>query len=90
VSRTNSSSKTRTRFGTQAGHRILLIQGRTITGTARYLGVNQAHLYQALAGRCRPNAELRAKLPELLGVPLDELFTEDALRPPLERLSRVS
>ena len=76
-----------TKFGTQPGHQILVSQGRTISGVARVLNIAQAHLHQALSGRVRPNHEVRRRLPDLLGVPLDELFNEDALQPPREFLS---
>jgi transcriptional regulator with XRE-family HTH domain len=76
-----------TRFGTQPGHQILVSQGRTISGVARVLRLHPAHLAQALQGRIRPNYEVRERLPDLLGVPLEELFTEDALQPPRVFLS---
>jgi transcriptional regulator with XRE-family HTH domain len=65
----------------------LVSQGRTVSAVARILGVGESHLHQALSGRVRPNHEVRRKLPEFVDVPLDELFTEDALGPPVERLS---
>jgi transcriptional regulator with XRE-family HTH domain len=76
----------KTRFGSQPGHKTLLSQGRTVSASARVLGIAEAHLHGALSGRIRPSHEVREKLPEFLGVPLNELFTEDALGPPRELL----
>jgi transcriptional regulator with XRE-family HTH domain len=79
----------RTKFGTQPGHQILFSQGRTVSAVARILGIAESHLAKALSGRVRPSHEVRERLPEFLGVPLHDLFTEDALQPPAERLSKV-
>ena len=75
----------KTHFGKQPGHDVLLGQGRTITGTARAIGVNPAHLHQTLSGRIRPNVRVRERLPALLGVPLSELFDEALLKLPIEK-----
>jgi transcriptional regulator with XRE-family HTH domain len=76
-----------TKYGTQPAHQIVFAQGRTIAAVARILRISEVHLKLALSGRIRPNYEVRERLPEFLGVPLEELFTEDALEPPREFLS---
>jgi hypothetical protein len=79
-----------TKYGEQPARDVLRKQGRSVAGTSRAIGIGHGHFRQALAGRVRPSMELRDKLPAWLGVPLHELFTERALRPPLERLDRAS
>jgi hypothetical protein len=75
-------------FGKQPAHSIIRDQGRTIAGTARRIDVDRQHLVHALAGRIRPSERVRSELPAFLGVPLQKLFTEDALGPP--RVTSVS
>jgi transcriptional regulator with XRE-family HTH domain len=69
-------------YGWQPGREVLRQQGRTVAGTARRIGVNRQHLVQALEGRIRPSMQVRNELPAFLGVPLSELFNEDALASP--------
>jgi transcriptional regulator with XRE-family HTH domain len=71
-------------FGKQPAHAILRAQGRTITGTARAIGVNPSHMHYALRGKVRPSVRIREKLPALLGIPLSELFDEEPLSLPFD------
>jgi len=75
----------KTRFGKQPGHDLILKQGRTITGTARVIGVDPSHLSLALRGRILPNVRVRERLPALLGVPLGQLFDAHVLALPMDR-----
>lgn len=73
----------KTRFGAQPLYLILREQGRgTITEVARKIGVPERHLYNVVYGWTRPNDVVRDKLPELLGIPLREMFTADAVAAP--------
>jgi len=49
---------------------------------AEQIGVRHQHLSGSVYGHVRPSEVVREKLPALLGVPLDELFTHDVLRVP--------
>jgi transcriptional regulator with XRE-family HTH domain len=69
-------------YGRQPGREVLREQGRTVAGVARRIDVNPQHLVQSLSGRIRPSTDVRNKLPAFLGVPLSELFTEEALATP--------
>lgn len=68
-----------TRFGRQPAHSILIRERWTVPRAAKMLDVPPQHLMKALHGRIRPSVEVRTRLPLLVGVPLSELFTEDAL-----------
>ncbi|WP_169798565.1 helix-turn-helix transcriptional regulator [Piscicoccus intestinalis] len=60
--------------------RDILKQKRwTVAAAAREIGVSQTHLGNTVTGRNRPNDIVREKLPELLGVPLEELFYPDMI-----------
>lgn len=71
-----------TTYGRQPGYFVLLDQRRYITRTASEIGVPEAHLSRALRGVIRPNLIVRQRLPKLLGRPLRELFTPDAIALP--------
>ena len=68
-----------TRFGCQPAREILLRGGRSITGTARALDIPRSHVHSALLGICAPAPGLRTGLSELLGLPVEALFTSSAL-----------
>ena len=69
-------------FGRQPGRQVLREQRWSIARAAEAIGVSTGHLAQALYGRHRPNETVRERLPELLGVPLHDLFTETVLSKP--------
>ncbi|HZN70583.1 MAG TPA: helix-turn-helix transcriptional regulator [Micromonosporaceae bacterium] len=71
-----------TRFGRQPARDVIFLKRWSVVGLAAELGVKHAHLNQAIRGRVRPAPRLRERLPELLGVPLEELFTAEALERP--------
>ncbi len=70
----------------QPGLEIIRFQERTTSGLARLIGVDDHELRGTLYGKCRPSAEVREKLPLILGVPLEMLFDADVIaeekRPP--------
>ncbi len=57
--------------------------GLNLSKVAQQAGVSYLHVRQAARGCARPNLQLRAKLPEILGVPLEELFEPACLVAPL-------
>jgi len=71
-----------TRFGTQPAREILRARRLSIRDVAVALGVSPRHLYNALQGYITPRTEVRQKMPDLLGVPLEELFTPDVIALP--------
>lgn len=72
----------RTNTGTQPGWQVLRDQARTIAGVARLIPVTPAHLKNALSGLTTPRPEVVERLPQILDVPLEQLFTEEALSRP--------
>ena len=67
------------RFGIQPGHDVIVRQGRATAAVARCIEVVPIHLQRALTGVISPSWEVRERLPEFLGVPIEELFTKEAL-----------
>jgi hypothetical protein len=63
---------------------ILQSQGRTLTGTARLLGVSPHHLRHAAKGRVHARPEVREGLEKLLGEPISELLPAEALEAPYD------
>lgn len=60
--------------------RAVLTKNRyTVRQAAAAINVDPLHLTNVIRGGARPCQAVRDRLPELLGVPLEELFTEDAL-----------
>ena len=55
---------------------------------AAALGENRAHLKIALLGNVAPCQRLRERLPELLGIPIEKLFTAEASRVPITQRAR--
>lgn len=68
-----------TKWGKQPAYYILHLRDFTIRGAARAIDVPAVHLYQTLYGRIRPCPEVRERLPELLNLPLEDLFNADLL-----------
>ncbi len=58
----------------------MLEQDVTTREAAEAIGEDFEHLANAIAGRSYPSALIRDRLPELLGVALEECFTPESLR----------
>lgn len=71
-----------TRFGPQPAREVLRQGKHSIALVAGIMGVPESHLLPALYGRIRPNITVREKLPKIVGRPLEELFTAEALSAP--------
>lgn len=67
------------RFGPQPVREALVAERWTVPAAARRIGVPANHLKSAVHGRTAPSPVLREQLPALLGVPLAQLFTAEAL-----------
>ncbi len=67
-----------TRFGRQPAHAIIHRRGLTFRDVARSLQTPYSHVIFALTGRVYPKARFVARLAELLELPPEDLFTEDA------------
>lgn len=66
-------------FGVQPAREELALRRWTVTDTALKLGESRGHLNNTLLGYIAPCQRLRSTLPELLGVPIEKLFTPEAL-----------
>jgi hypothetical protein len=71
-----------TRFGPQPVREIIRKGKYSISMVAEMVGVREAHFVPALYGRIRPNMTVRERLPKVLGVPIEQLFTAEALSAP--------
>lgn len=67
------------RFGVQPARQALTDERWTLRRAADQINVPLQHLRGAVNGHTAPSTPLRSRLPILLGRPLAELFTEDAL-----------
>lgn len=72
-------SKHPSRVRVQPARQHLSDQRWSIAKAAAKIGVPEGHLRCAIYGVAAPNDVVRAKLPDLLGVPLDELFDAELL-----------
>ena len=78
-----------TRFGEQPGRLILRRERWTIARAAREIDESYAHLLRSLRGVVRPSEQVRRRLPALVGRPVSDLFTPEALaEPPAPRRPR--
>jgi transcriptional regulator with XRE-family HTH domain len=68
-----------TRFGDQPLSEQMRRQRCHYSQLAREIGVTRQQLYTAARGLVVPSPLLRDKLPAILGVPLSQLFTAEAL-----------
>lgn len=71
-----------TQFGYQPIRVVLYEQNISQQQAAKDLGVPWSHFRRCVTGRTRPMGILRKKLPEYLGVPLEDLFTPEILAKP--------
>jgi len=67
------------RFGHQPARQALFDQRWSIARAATEIGVPVSHLGNCVYGKIVPSPGVRERLPRLLGVPLEELFTAEAL-----------
>lgn len=68
-----------TRYGHQPVLMLLMTRGIKYAQLARDHDLNYNHLANVVTGRIAASKELQRILPEVLGVPPDELFTERSL-----------
>ncbi len=69
-----------TKFGPQPIRDAVWQAGYTHAEFRDLTGITpSSHVWLAMAGRCPPNPELRRIAPRVLGVPLERLFTPEAL-----------
>jgi transcriptional regulator with XRE-family HTH domain len=71
-----------TRFGRQPARDLLSSSGWTMRDAAREMNVDYQHFARSLFGRVLPDSRVRTELPKLLGLPLEELFTEEVCSTP--------
>ena len=77
------SVNTRSRQATLKATNLLDVvkqQGRTLTWLGRHWGVSRSQVSKICSGRHRVTPEVAHKSSELLGVPVQLLFAEDAPR----------
>lgn len=77
-----------TKFGVQPARRIFAEKCLVITGVAHQIGVGHQHLNRVVNGRTPPSDAVRERLPEFIGVPLEELFTPELLSTPFGKVGR--
>ncbi len=70
------------KFGRQSAYQVLSRERWSVAHAAREINIHYPHLLRALMGVVRPCEEVRERLPRLLGVPLESLFTEEILAEP--------
>lgn len=70
------------RHGVQPARAFLQARRFTTRQAADAIRVDLTHLASAIGGHVRPCQAVRDRLPNLLGVPLQDLFSEEALRLP--------
>lgn len=63
----------------QPAKAILAARGMTIAGVARIIELKYNHVQLSLLGKIPPCPELRTRLAEFLGLPIEELFQPDLL-----------
>jgi hypothetical protein len=68
-----------TKFGEQPGKFMLRSRGISVAQAALDIRVKQAHLQSTLDGNICPSVDVRERLPQLLDVTLDKLFTKTVL-----------
>lgn len=68
-------------YGRQPAQRLLTEAGLSTYDIARQTGLKRLHVYHSVSGMVRPSEELRAALVDILQVPVEDLFTEEARKP---------
>ncbi len=74
----------------QPGLAIIKHQTRNIAALARRMGVREYEVRAPLHGEMRPGDTVCELLPLILGVPLEMIFTEDALAAPVRQAEPVA
>lgn len=69
------------RFGDQPARKVLLDRELAVTDASLAMDVGYPQLFSALRGHTRPSEVIRERLPKYLGLPLESLFTPEALEP---------
>jgi hypothetical protein len=72
------------KWGPQPARVVMARERWSIALAARTIGVNEEHLRNVLRGVTRPMPAVLDKLPELLGCPVMDLFTEEILAKPYD------
>lgn len=72
-------------FGRQPAYDKAKEQSQSFRRLARDGDLNYTHLVNAVNGRCRPNDEVRQRLPHLLNARIWELFTPEVLERPFRK-----
>lgn len=70
------------RWGLQPARAVLTQERWTVAAAADKIGVDRQHLMHALHGLIVPNPVVRRRLPELLGRPIEDLFTQAVINTP--------
>lgn len=73
---------TPTKYGVQPGFHAIYARGVSMRSIAIAIGVDYHHLNQTLNGVIRPRPEVKERLPQYLGVSLEQLFTPEILAEP--------
>lgn len=66
-------------LGHQPLRAVMKEQRWHVSTLSEELGVSYSHLFNVMRGKTPPSPYLRRRLPEVLGVPLADLFTAAAL-----------
>lgn len=66
-------------YGRQPALRVMASKRWTIAAAAREIGIEYHLLHATLVGRTTPSPHIRNALSNLLGTPLEYLFTAEAL-----------
>ena len=72
------------RFGQQPARLLLRRRGYSLKGLAEEIGVPESHFRKAVGGYIRPRPEIVARLPRIVGIPIDRLFDERVLARPFD------
>lgn len=75
-----ASSTKPTKFGPQPIAQVMRDQRWQIKRFAAEHGLSYGHLHRVVIGQTAASRELQRVLPDLLGVPLEDLFTSESLR----------
>lgn len=67
------------RFGQQPAYDAVRWKFGSISKASVVLNLRYAHLLWSLAGRIVPSPDVRRRVSEALGTPVEECFTEEAL-----------
>lgn len=66
-------------FKRQMARRHMILRDIRTEDAAEFIGCTKAHIGNVLAGRAHPSEEVREKLPQLLGFPIEALLDAELL-----------